>query len=463
MHDTPGVETDSTRRRLFAGMALAATGLGGAALLRPDAADAAGLPQYIVTASPFGAAGDGSTDDTSAIQAALDAAEANGGGSVYFPPGQYITRKLSLASHVHMRGAGVGATRLTLKSGQNTDLIQTKAYATPTEQVKFGIYDMTVDGNRTGNTTGTTTAGLRLYGRGFFVQNVEVTECRGSGISSEYDGGGYDMEAFLDSFRVQYCNGDGLNWQGPHDSVLTNFQVESCSGTNGVYVAEGGNSALFVNGHVWGDYAYAWNLQTNTNLVNCVAESGRTAQIWINSPDVALVGCIIGGDETTSAGLKLASDTTYVSRLAIDVRIAPCPTAILTASGRVLSSWIRATIEKKLSPAGSVVSGTFGDSNTVLLSVDDGTFAPAASSVSFGADARFRGGLTADGATALNGSLAVAGNVGFYGSAPVARSTGWSATGLTATKSLNATSSTADVRAVLGTLITTLKANGLIA
>ena len=38
----------------------------------------------------FGARGDGTTDDTAAIQRAIDAAQASGGGLVYVPPGRYI-------------------------------------------------------------------------------------------------------------------------------------------------------------------------------------------------------------------------------------------------------------------------------------------------------------------------------------------------------------------------------------
>ncbi len=38
----------------------------------------------------FGAVGDGITDDTAAVQAAIDAASAAGGGTVYFPPGVYL-------------------------------------------------------------------------------------------------------------------------------------------------------------------------------------------------------------------------------------------------------------------------------------------------------------------------------------------------------------------------------------
>lgn len=44
----------------------------------------------------YGAVGDGVTDDTAAIQAALDAAKAAGGGIVFIPPGQYNVTSLSL-------------------------------------------------------------------------------------------------------------------------------------------------------------------------------------------------------------------------------------------------------------------------------------------------------------------------------------------------------------------------------
>lgn len=57
----------------------------------------------------FGAAGDGSADDTSEIQAVINAVEAAGGGVVYFPPGTYKITGGGLVvddENVTLRGAG---------------------------------------------------------------------------------------------------------------------------------------------------------------------------------------------------------------------------------------------------------------------------------------------------------------------------------------------------------------------
>ena len=48
----------------------------------------------------FGAVGDGASKDTTAIQAAIDAANAAGGGEVRVPAGRYVTGTLYLKSHV---------------------------------------------------------------------------------------------------------------------------------------------------------------------------------------------------------------------------------------------------------------------------------------------------------------------------------------------------------------------------
>ena len=77
-------------------------------LLGEAAAEGFGSP-YRVT--DLGATGDGRTLDTAAIQAAIDRAAEGGGGTVFFPPGAYLSGTLFLKSHVRL-DLDAGATLL---------------------------------------------------------------------------------------------------------------------------------------------------------------------------------------------------------------------------------------------------------------------------------------------------------------------------------------------------------------
>jgi len=60
---------------------------------------------YVVTDAPYNAQADGVTDDTAAFQAALVAADANGGGTVFVPGGNYrLNGTLTVPTDVELRG-----------------------------------------------------------------------------------------------------------------------------------------------------------------------------------------------------------------------------------------------------------------------------------------------------------------------------------------------------------------------
>ena len=59
-------------------------------------------PAAVHNVKDYGAKGDGSSIDSPAINAAIEAAAAEGGGMVYFPAGRYASYSVHLASHVHL-------------------------------------------------------------------------------------------------------------------------------------------------------------------------------------------------------------------------------------------------------------------------------------------------------------------------------------------------------------------------
>lgn len=69
-------------------------------------ADGAAAPGSAVDVRAHGATGDGRTDDTAAVQRAIDAAHAAGGGTVLFPPGTYVVTSVGIRPGIRYSGYG---------------------------------------------------------------------------------------------------------------------------------------------------------------------------------------------------------------------------------------------------------------------------------------------------------------------------------------------------------------------
>jgi polygalacturonase len=118
------------------------------------------MPVYNVRAWPFNAPAAGGTADTgdgTAIQAALTACDANGGGIVYVPQGVYVcAQTLQIGSNTTLLGAGMGVSTIRQASSfnpahvggnQGLDLLIT---INNSGGVNIALSNLTFDGNQAG-------------------------------------------------------------------------------------------------------------------------------------------------------------------------------------------------------------------------------------------------------------------------------------------------------------------------
>jgi hypothetical protein len=105
-----------------------------------------------VSVKDFGAVGDGVTDDTLAIQAALDYADTGSNQSsvvtVFIPAGTYIHTGITIAGGVNVMGDGRTSTTLFLKNSTNP------VQSVKLESSRASISKVTIDGNRSNNSSG---------------------------------------------------------------------------------------------------------------------------------------------------------------------------------------------------------------------------------------------------------------------------------------------------------------------
>lgn len=270
----------------------------------------------------YGATGDGATDDTAAIKAAIAKLQAANGGDLFFPSGTYfVSSTLIMWWNSRWRGAGVGATRLKLAAGANCDLIQTQGFADLTGGTVQGgpnhwqLSDMTLDGNGAAQTAGPSWP-LRVYGCAYGVDRVRVTGGYSGGVWSEWGTGGTDMEAQWANFRIHDNFGPGLVWNGPHDSQFLNGEVFRQDGFAGITTQGNAGGDQFTNVHVWGYSSVSWDIGKNVIAYNCEGEGATGANLLIKANRTIWEGMIYGTSDAhsaTEAGVQIGDATHEVS------------------------------------------------------------------------------------------------------------------------------------------------------
>jgi hypothetical protein len=222
-----------------------------------------GIPGNIfnVMDPTYGAAGNGTTDDTAAINGAISAFNSNGGGILYFPKGSsyYKTsggHALTAPGVVMGQGYGTigvgtnGTSILYLANGSNADMFTLGAHAITF--LDIGLYGNI--GNQTATSRGVVTS---------------------ASLAANY---ARFMRVWIDSFHD-----DGIYLQGPGSSLEALFYLLklTSNGAHGVNVS-GGSAA-------------------DCHFSNCVVNSNVLSGAYVNAANTVFDTCHIWGNGSNTA------------------------------------------------------------------------------------------------------------------------------------------------------------------
>lgn len=212
----------------------------------------------------YGAVGDDATDDTLAIQAAINAAHSAGGGIVFFNGLHYkITANLTLYSNITIQGTGMEVTIIRQASGGQDVL-----YGNDCSSII--INDITLLGNGLGSLPGSNNCGIELTwttaGNNPFhnFRNVSVKNCGSDGIRIRTP-----IVCGFDKVYVAFNGGHGFNWY------------------------EGGTSCNFRNCWARQNSAagYRFNTSVYQSLTGCAADNNGVGYLVQSAQSIGFFGC----------------------------------------------------------------------------------------------------------------------------------------------------------------------------
>ncbi|MEU3289887.1 right-handed parallel beta-helix repeat-containing protein [Streptomyces longwoodensis] len=244
----------------------------------------------------FGAKGDGVADDTSAVQLAVNAASAAGGGTVYIPPGRFLlSSAITWASGVNAFGAGDRVSILQ-STNQNNDCI------TGTDVAGVTLQGLQLSGPGRGFGSGVrftrfsapSTAGITL--RDLLIQSFG-----GDGVFCHELAG-----SVFQRVRVRTCGGVGFHLRAPQDTVLggastalIGCSAEACV-TGGFFLDAMSYTTLSGCAVQESPAGYRLEACTSVTMTSCGAEQCTTGLIVYGGKGTTVNGFVAeAGDGTT--------------------------------------------------------------------------------------------------------------------------------------------------------------------
>lgn len=261
----------------------------------------------------FGALGDGVTDDSDAIQAAVDTAFDDGGGLVVLPHGVYILSKpIYWRSNISLIGAGIGKSILKPIGSTSFSAIQNIDQTKDDPLVNCTFMNFEIDGS------GIDLPYYSLGSKGLFIlyirralfQNLYIHDTIGTGLGCDF----LD-DSIIDNVVVENCGrlwepgqlgGAGIGigtgaWEDNEGLVISNCHARNC-GNYGIFCEHQwtGIYAKFIrieNCSATGGKNIGISNKGNWNMVvsNCIMSDNATSGFAVEdySKDCILSDCII--------------------------------------------------------------------------------------------------------------------------------------------------------------------------
>jgi len=299
MNQRTDLDQPMSRRRA---LGLASTGAVGVAIataglaVSPQAAMASSPTDWHdVTQSPYNAPAP-SNDTTTAIQAALDAAETAGGGIVYLPSRRYkISSELTIGANVTLLGTGPSS-YLEATGADFAQVVNFKSASHVAAIRNLRIFGANTAGGIRINTSGTGAfSGSDAY---TLVEHVFIHQPRTTGVTVE----NVSREVRLRSVVVfDAKTSHGIHFKGV-DGILSDCTSASCK-LDGFRI-EGGNNRLTGCKAFFNEECGFYINGNRGQLSGCQAQDNDTDGIRLeNAEDVALAAC--ASDSNQWVGIRV--------------------------------------------------------------------------------------------------------------------------------------------------------------
>ena len=248
--------------------------------------------KVIVTPQQFGAKGDGVSDDTEAIQSAIDStftsSSSKNGSIVFFPSGTYlISKSLTLHGALTIKGLGRGGSTILLAPNFNGEACFVRNESTPTYWIT--IQDITLDGQS--SLQSAIISGLKLHSvTECLIENVNIRHFKGHGIHILSDKSG----SIQPTIRNCIIRGEQLNPvtgscgilldSGSYDGMVSGNDIGYYKNGYGIQL-NGHNGAFLSDNNMWQcGRGYNLTYSHRVRLSNCLSDYAQEYGFY-------LIGC----------------------------------------------------------------------------------------------------------------------------------------------------------------------------